>query len=233
MTWKQVNKVWYSSTLEIVNARVSLENRRALLNAATSTSLWLHRNPLRQLSRDGNLHGSGMSQATTTSPKPSSRVPWMVTPYFSSEEMLDGQHQRVDIAVQAGTAHNGLLREDWEGIFVESSLMSSRRPKGTCQSADFFYFCGVSLPTVPLFRVPLCQEGHIAVCVFVCHECLCLCTLLCTSVYVCVCILCVCVQMCMCVWERESEREREREPTLSCSTTQNNPRANLIYSTCW
>ena len=97
MTWKQVNKVWYSSTLEIVNARVSLENRRALLNAATSTSLWLHRNPLRQLSKDGNLHGSGMSQATTTSPKPSSRVPWMVTPYFSSEEMLDGQHQGVDI----------------------------------------------------------------------------------------------------------------------------------------
>ena len=76
MTWKQVNKVWYSSTLEIVNARVSLENRRALLNAATSTSLWLHRNPLRQLSKDGNLHGSGMSHAITTSPKLSFRSPW-------------------------------------------------------------------------------------------------------------------------------------------------------------
>ena len=37
---------------------------------ARSTSLWVHRNLFWQLSRDGNLHGSGMSHATTTSPKP-------------------------------------------------------------------------------------------------------------------------------------------------------------------
>ena len=45
---------------------------------ARSTSLWVHRNRFWQLSRDGNLHGSGMSHATTASPKPSSRTPWSV-----------------------------------------------------------------------------------------------------------------------------------------------------------
>ena len=45
---------------------------------ARSTSLWVHRNLFWQLSRDGNLHGSGMSHATTTSPKPSFRAPWSV-----------------------------------------------------------------------------------------------------------------------------------------------------------
>ena len=33
---------------------------------------------LRQLSRDGNLHGSSMSYATTASPNPSFRAPWRV-----------------------------------------------------------------------------------------------------------------------------------------------------------
>ena len=42
--------------------------------------LWVHRNLFWQLSSDGNLHGSGMSHATTTtaSPKPSFRYPWRV-----------------------------------------------------------------------------------------------------------------------------------------------------------
>ena len=31
-----------------------------------------------QLSRDGKLHGSGMSHATKASPKPSFRAPWRV-----------------------------------------------------------------------------------------------------------------------------------------------------------
>ena len=45
---------------------------------ARSTPLWVHRNLFWQLSRDGNLHGSGMSHATTASPKPSFRAPWRV-----------------------------------------------------------------------------------------------------------------------------------------------------------
>ena len=45
---------------------------------ARSTSLWIHRNLLCQLSRDGNLHGSGVSHAMTASPKSPFRAPWRV-----------------------------------------------------------------------------------------------------------------------------------------------------------
>ena len=45
---------------------------------ARSTSLWVHRNLFWQPSRDGNLHGSGMSHVTTASPKPSVTAPWRV-----------------------------------------------------------------------------------------------------------------------------------------------------------
>ena len=57
---------------------------------ARLTSLWVHRNLFWQLSRDGVLHGSGMSHATTVSSKPSFKVPWR----WSAEGMLDGQHQK-------------------------------------------------------------------------------------------------------------------------------------------
>ena len=40
--------------------------------------LWAHRYFLWQLSRDGNLHGSGMSHATTASPKSSFWTLWRV-----------------------------------------------------------------------------------------------------------------------------------------------------------
>ena len=43
-----------------------------------SVSLWVHRNISRQLSTDENVHGSGMSHATTASPKPSFKAPWKV-----------------------------------------------------------------------------------------------------------------------------------------------------------
>ena len=66
-----------------------------------------------QLSTDGNVHGSGMSHATTASPKPSFRAPWWATPW-SAEEMLDGQHQRVDIPTHARTAHKDLLQKRLE-----------------------------------------------------------------------------------------------------------------------
>ena len=39
-----------------------------------SSSAWVHRNLFWQLTRGGNLHGSGMSGATTASPKPSFRA---------------------------------------------------------------------------------------------------------------------------------------------------------------
>ena len=41
-------------------------------------NLWVRRSLLWQLSRDGNVHGSGMSHATTASPKPSFSTPCKV-----------------------------------------------------------------------------------------------------------------------------------------------------------
>ena len=46
---------------------------------ATSASLLAHRNLFWQLlAKDGNLHGSGMSRATTSSPEPSFKARWRV-----------------------------------------------------------------------------------------------------------------------------------------------------------
>ena len=45
---------------------------------------------------------------------------------WSAEDMLDGQHQRVDIAAHATTAHTGGLQR----ISAESSLMSPDDPIG-------------------------------------------------------------------------------------------------------
>ena len=60
----------------------------------------------------GNWHGSDMSHATTTSPKPffGGHLGGSATPR-SEEEMLDGQHQRVDIPAHARTAYKGLLQK--------------------------------------------------------------------------------------------------------------------------
>ena len=46
-------------------------------------------------------------------------TPWL------AEEMMDGQHQRVDSNVHATKAS---CRKDWKSISAESSLMSPRRP---------------------------------------------------------------------------------------------------------
>ena len=60
----------------------------------------------------GGWHRSGMSHATTASPKLSFRTGW-ATPW-SAEEMLDGQHQTVDTLAHARTADKGLLQKRLE-----------------------------------------------------------------------------------------------------------------------
>ena len=72
---------------------------------AGSTSFWVHRNIFWQLSRDGNWHGSGMSQPFHN--HPSLHFGGWATPW-SPEEMLDGQHQRVDSPAHARAAHEVL-----------------------------------------------------------------------------------------------------------------------------
>ena len=47
----------------------------------------------------------------------------------STEEMLDGQHQRVDIPAHAGIAHDGLLQKRLEKDLHWMSLMSLWQPK--------------------------------------------------------------------------------------------------------
>ena len=59
--------------------------------------------------RDGNSLGSGMPLAATASPELSFRAPWRLTTPWSAEEMLDGQHRRMDVPANARTAYNGLL----------------------------------------------------------------------------------------------------------------------------
>ena len=57
---------------------------------AGSTSLWVHRNLFWQLSRDGNLHGSGMSHARQPLHNhPSGHLGGRATPWLA-EKMLDG-----------------------------------------------------------------------------------------------------------------------------------------------
>ena len=88
---------------------------------ARSTSLWVHMDLFWQLSRDGNLHGSGMSLAMTVSP--SGHLRGWATPW-STEEMLDGQHQRLEYLPMPEL----LCRKDWNRISAESSQMSAWRP---------------------------------------------------------------------------------------------------------
>ena len=71
-------------------------------------------NLFRQLSRDGNLHGSGMSHATSASPNhPSRHLGGWVT-LCLAEEMLDEQRQRMDVSALARTAYKGLLQKRLE-----------------------------------------------------------------------------------------------------------------------
>ena len=52
----------------------------------------------------------GMSCTITVSPKPSFRAPWRVGNTVIGEEMLDGQHKRMDIPTHARTAHSSVQK---------------------------------------------------------------------------------------------------------------------------
>ena len=59
-------------------------------------------------------HGSGLSHATTDSPKPPFRTPWRGGDAVVGRGNAYGQHQRVDIPARARTAHEGLLQKRLE-----------------------------------------------------------------------------------------------------------------------
>ena len=78
------------------SASPTWSTRTATGCGATSTPLWTHRKLFCQLSRNGNLHGLGLSHATTTSPKPSFMAPWRVGGAVAGRGDV-GLHQRVDM----------------------------------------------------------------------------------------------------------------------------------------
>ena len=88
---------------------------------------------------------------------PSRHLEGWATPW-SAEEMLDGQHQIVDIPAQATTAHNGPCRKDWKNISAESSLLSPRRPSRSRDSYISHTSCAhSSRRTQPASaKLPLC-----------------------------------------------------------------------------
>ena len=68
-------------------------------------------------------HGTGMSHATTASRKPYFRAPGGWATSWSTEEMLDRQHQRVNFRIQARTAHKNLPQK---GLEEDLCLIVSR-----------------------------------------------------------------------------------------------------------
>ena len=82
---------------------------------ARSAPLWVQRNLFWQLSRDRNLHGSGMSHATTAPKKklPSGHFGGWALPWLA-EEVPDGQQQKVAIPSHARAAHKGFLQKRLE-----------------------------------------------------------------------------------------------------------------------
>ena len=118
------------SALGNVSASPTWSTRPMTGCEARSTPLWVHRNLFWQLSTDGNLHGLGMSHATTASPKPSlGHCGGWVMPWWA-EKMLDGQHRRVDSLPMPKLLTMASCRKGWNRIFAESSLMSPRYPTG-------------------------------------------------------------------------------------------------------
>ena len=82
-----------------------------------------------QLSRDGNLHGSGISHATTASPNPSFRASWRV-----GDAVVGRWNAGLTTSKDGHSLHTQELLtrasrwKDWKRISAESSLMSPRRP---------------------------------------------------------------------------------------------------------
>ena len=91
-------------------------------------------------------------------------LPWHLgrwaTPWLA-DEMLDGQHQRVDIPTHARNAHRGLLKKRLEEDFAESSAMSPWQPYWTrnwTDMCDNTRYCACAC---------VCGGGAICVCVCV------------------------------------------------------------------
>ena len=71
-------ETWTLLTFQNFSAYPTWTKRPTTGCGARLTPLWVHRNLFRQLSRNGNWHGSGLSHFMTASPNPAFRSPWRV-----------------------------------------------------------------------------------------------------------------------------------------------------------
>ena len=111
-----------------------------------------------------------------------SRHPGGWVKLWSAEEMLDEQHQRVNIPARARTAYGGLLQKtDWKRISAESSLVSPQQPNWsrdwtelnmeTCRETFqkkrvfkewWFLIGGSNVPSLQPFHImPLAMECYV------------------------------------------------------------------------
>ena len=76
--WKKGSRLWKQSAWGNLYTSPTWSTRPTNGCGTRSTSLWVHRNLFWQLPRNGNLHSSGVLQATTAFPKPFFRAFWRV-----------------------------------------------------------------------------------------------------------------------------------------------------------
>ena len=100
-----------------------------------STSLSALTNLFWQLSRDGNWHFSGMSHASTASPKPSFKAPWWLRDAAVGRGNAGWTTSKSGHLCLCQNCSQGPPAEkDLKRICAETSLMSPRRPN---QSRDW------------------------------------------------------------------------------------------------
>ena len=94
---------------------------------ARSTLEWVPRNLFWRLSRDGNLHDWGMSQATTASPKPSIKAHRR----GQQRKCWKNNIQEWTQLPMPELLTKASYRKDWKRISAGSSFISPRRPSGS------------------------------------------------------------------------------------------------------
>ena len=99
---------------------------------ARSTSLWVQRNLFWQLSRDGNLHDSGMSHAMTASPKPRLQGTMESGRRCGQQRKcwMDNIKEWTFLPTPDLLTRACCEKENWKKISAESSLTSPDDPVG-------------------------------------------------------------------------------------------------------
>ena len=116
------------------------------------TPLWVHRNLFWQLSRDGNLHGSGMSHAMTASPKLFFRASWRVGDDIHGQQrkcLMDDFKEWTFLPMPELLTRASCWK-DWRRVSAELSLMFPRWPNRSrdLTELNYHYWTELSLITI-------------------------------------------------------------------------------------